>query len=82
MVKESKSRRWRACMVGTKARHRCQHWGNGGARTPNERQLRQGELDQQLARAADDGWPSEQTTRDGNDSRCRTHDEAVTTDGP
>ena len=69
MVKNGKSRRWHACTVGTKARHRCRHWGNARAQTRNERELRQQELDQQLARAADDGWPSrELTTRDGKDS--------------
>jgi hypothetical protein len=61
MVKDSKSRRWHACAVGTRARHRCHHWVVGGAKSTSARERGQRELDQQLARAADDGWPA--TTR-------------------
>ena len=69
MVKDRKSRQWHACTVGTTARHRCPHWGNGRAQTRNERGLRQRELDQQLASAADDGWPThELQIRDGKGS--------------
>jgi hypothetical protein len=56
MVKDRKSRRWHACEAGTTARHRCAHWRNAevDAHTPHEPE----ELEQQLARAADDGWPN------------------------
>jgi hypothetical protein len=65
MVKDHKSRRWHACTVGTTARHRCAHWDNVGAQTSTRRQIQERELDQQLAVAADDGWPNQELhTRD------------------
>lgn len=57
MVKDRKSQQWHPCTVGTTFRHGCSHWPNVGAGRRDHLQLRQRELDQQLERAENEGWP-------------------------